>query len=275
MSKKFAFCIIGAGKMGELLINGLIDKDFASSKNILATAKTKRTLEKIESKYKITTSLDNKWAVENSETVILAVKPQALSTVISQTRESLDQSKLIISIVASATTSDIENLIGKKVRVVRAMPNTPCFIGEGMTAIVGGRWAKKEDIGKTEKIFKSFGKTVILDEKYFDAVTALSASGPAYIYVIIESLAEGGVKEGLPRDIATLLAAQTCLGAGKMVIETSRHPAVLKDEVTTPAGCTVDGLLKIEEGGLRVTLIKAVSEATKKAAYLYSKNGKR
>jgi pyrroline-5-carboxylate reductase len=148
------------------------------------------------------------------------------------------------------------------------MPNTPSRIGCGMTAVCGGRWAQARHVELARDVFARLGRSLVLDEHHFDAVTGLSASGPAFLYVIIESLAEGGVKVGLPRTVATELAAQTCLGAAQMVLETGDHPAMLKDEVTTPAGCTIDGLLKLEEGGLRVTLIKAVVEASNRAAGL-------
>jgi pyrroline-5-carboxylate reductase len=148
------------------------------------------------------------------------------------------------------------------------MPNTPCQIKKGMTGIAAGKHVTKEHIKLAKYIFDSVGRTIVADEKYMDAITGLSASGPAFIYIVIESLAEAGVKVGLPRDMATELAAQTVLGAGAMVIETAEHPAKLKDMVTTPAGCTIDGILELEEGGLRVTLIKAVVKATQRAREL-------
>ena len=137
-----------------------------------------------------------------------------------------------------------------------------------MTALCGGRWASESQIETARQVFAGMGRTLVLDERYFDAVTGLSASGPAFVYIIIEALAEGGVKAGLPRNVATELAAQACFGASSMVLETKAHPALLKDDVTTPAGCTMDGILKLEEGGLRVTLIKAVIEATRRAGEL-------
>jgi len=154
------------------------------------------------------------------------------------------------------------------VSVVRAMPNTPAKLGEGITALCCGSFATAEQLALAQKIFATVGRTVIVDEKHMDAVTGLSGSGPAFIYIILEALAEAGVNVGLPRDIATLLAAQTAYGAAKMVLETGSHPALLKDEVTTPAGCTVDGILALEEGGLRVALIQAVKRATERARQL-------
>jgi pyrroline-5-carboxylate reductase len=151
---------------------------------------------------------------------------------------------------------------------VRAMPNTPCVLNAGMTALCGGRHAKQEHLQIAESIFQCVGKTVFLEEYLMDGATGLSASGPAYLYVVIESLAEAGVKLGIPRDISTLLAAQTMYGAARMVLESKGHPALLKDMVTTPAGCTIDGLLELEDGKLRVTLIKAVVKAAERAREL-------
>ena len=152
--------------------------------------------------------------------------------------------------------------------MIRAMPNTPSTLGVGITALCRGRFVSEDQLLMAERIFESIGRTVIVDEKHMDAVTGLSGSGPAFLYIIIEALAEAGVNVGLPRDVATLLAAQTTLGSARMVLETGYHPALLKDAVTTPAGCTVDGILELEEGGLRVTLIKAVKRATQRAKEL-------
>jgi pyrroline-5-carboxylate reductase len=162
----------------------------------------------------------------------------------------------------------IEKDLPPAVPVIRAMPNTPCIVGAGMTAICKGRAVTAEQVALTVDIFNVVGRTVVVDEKHMDAVTALSASGPAYIYIILESLAEAGVKVGLPRDIATLLAAQTTMGAAKVVLETGDHPALLKDAVTAPAGCTIDAIMELEEGKLRVTLIKAVVKAAQRAKEL-------
>jgi len=165
-------------------------------------------------------------------------------------------------------THYIEEILDSEVPVVRAMPNTPCVIECGMTGLCKGKFADESHLEIAQTLFDSVGMTVTVDEKRMDAVTGLSASGPAFIYIILESLAEGGVKVGLPRDVATLLAAQTAQGAARMTLETGQHPALLKDAVTTPAGCTVDGIMELEEGKLRVTLIKAVVKATERAKEL-------
>jgi pyrroline-5-carboxylate reductase len=175
---------------------------------------------------------------------------------------------LVISVAASVPTSLIEKSLAANIPVIRAMPNTPCLLGCGMTAISKGKFAEARHLETASALFGVVGRTVVVDEKHMDAVTGLSASGPAYIYIILESLAEAGVKVGLSREVATLLAAQTAFGAAKVVLETGDHPALLKDAVTTPAGCTIDGILELEEGKLRVTLIKAVVKATQRAKEL-------
>jgi pyrroline-5-carboxylate reductase len=207
-------------------------------------------------------------AVERADVILLAVKPQTVPIVVSEIGPVLKTSQLLISVAASVSTAFIEKHIPSPVPIVRAMPNTPCLLNKGMTGLAPGRNSTPEHVALAKFIFDSVGRTVVVDEKHMDAITGLSASGPAFVYIIIESLAEAGVKVGLPRDIATELAAQTVLGAGAMVLETAEHPAKLKDSVTTPAGCTIDGILELEEGGLRVTLIKAVVKATQRAKEL-------
>jgi len=199
---------------------------------------------------------------------LLCVKPQTVAHVVDEIRSELNDKKLLVSIAASVPTDYIERRLGAKVPVIRAMPNTPSMVGEGITAIAKGKYATEKDVATTQRLFDAVGRTVVADEKNMDAITGLSASGPAFIYIILESLAEGGVKAGLSRELATLLASQTALGAAKMVIETGHHPALLKDTVTTPGGCTIDGILELEEGGLRVTLIKAVMKAAQRAKEL-------
>jgi pyrroline-5-carboxylate reductase len=187
---------------------------------------------------------------------------------IEKIRPALTPKKTIVSFAASVKTRAIEEAAGQEIAVIRAMPNTPSALGAGVAALCRGRFVSDAQMELAERMFETVGRTVIVDEKHMDAVTGLSGSGPAYVYIIIEALAEAGVKVGLPRDIATQLAAQTAFGASKMVLETGYHPALLKDAVTTPAGCTIDGILELEEGGLRVTLIKAVMRATERARQL-------
>lgn len=260
--------VIGAGKMGTTLIRALLERTELEPSQIIATRKHSEPLAQLALDEGIATTTDNRQAVKGSDLVLLCVKPQAVTGVLSEIGPQLSSDQLLLSIAAGVTTARIEEQLPARVPVARAMPNTPSLIGFGMTAICGGSWAAENHLETARTIFAIMGRAVILDEKYFDAVTGLSASGPAFVYIIIEALAEGGVKVGLPRSIATELAAQACLGAASMVLETRAHPALLKDDVTTPAGCTIDGILTLEEGGLRVTLIKAVVEASRRAGEL-------
>ena len=260
--------VIGAGKMGETLIGALLAAEALAAERIVATARHDETLERVAGACGVATARDNREAARGAELVLLCVKPADARGVLAELGEVLAPGQLLVSIVAGLTTAAIEERLSAPVPVVRAMPNTPGLVGAGMTALTAGAHAGGEHLALAERVFALLGRTVVLDEKHFDAVTGLSASGPAFLYIVIEALAEGGVKVGLPRKVATELAAQACLGAGKMVMETGSHPALLKDAVATPAGCTVDGILMLEEGGLRVTLIKAVVEATRRAREL-------
>ncbi len=260
--------VIGAGKMGGILIEAFVRQNLVSPQNIRATVKHPGPERKHTVKMAVSLGTDNCGAVHGSDAVLLCVKPQTVGPVLDEIKGELDDKKLLISIAASVPTDYIERRLGAQIPVIRAMPNTPSMVGAGITAICKGKYASARHIETAEKLFGAVGKTVVVDEKNMDAITGLSASGPAFIYIILESLAEGGVKVGLPRDLATLLAAQTALGAAKMVLDTGHHPALLKDTVTTPAGCTIDGILELEEGGLRVTLIKAVVKAAQRAKEL-------
>ncbi len=260
--------VLGCGKMGETLLRALFASGTMERERVIATVGHEASLARVEERLGVRVTRDNREAVAAAQTVLLCVKPQLADSVLAGIAPLLRPDHLVISILASVTTGYIERRLEREVPVVRAMPNTPSLIGAGMTALCGGRWADEATVGRARSLFVPLGRTALIDEKHFDAVTGLSASGPAFIYIVIESLAEGGVKVGLPRSVATELAAQTCLGAARMVLETGAHPAMLKDEVTTPAGCTIDGILKLEEGGLRVTLIKAIVEAEARAREL-------
>ncbi|MEE9218918.1 MAG: pyrroline-5-carboxylate reductase [Acidobacteriota bacterium] len=265
MLSRDRIAIIGAGKIGEALIAGLLNANAISRKQIIATTRRSERAVEVRRRYGVRASTKNCEAVAASNIVVLCVKPQAMLEVLQEIRTTIKPRHLVISVAASVSTRYIERHLGGKIPVIRTMPNTPCQLREGMTGICRGTLALDKHLQKAKQIFDAIGRSQILEEKYLDAVTGLSASGPAFIYVVIESLAEAGVKVGLPRETATELAAQTVLGAARMVLESHEHPAKLKDFVTTPAGCTIDGLLELEEGGLRVTLIKAVVRATARA----------
>jgi len=264
--KKVAF--LGAGKMGGIILQALLKNGLLSAKSTRATVAHAERAKALAAKLKIKVGTGNREAVKDADIILIAVKPQVVEEVIREISAEITPKQMIVSVAASVPTAMIEKNLPSNVPVIRAMPNTPCLLGSGMTAICKGRYASGADLALASHMFDVVGRTVVVDEKHMDAVTALSASGPAYIYIILESLAEAGVKVGLPRDIATLLAAQTTLGAARVVLETGDHPALLKDAVTTPAGCTIDGIMELEEGKLRVTLIKAVVKAAQRAKEL-------
>jgi pyrroline-5-carboxylate reductase len=268
MLKDKRLAVLGAGKLGEALIRGLLDARVVEVANIVVTAGHQQRLDKMREQFGVAGTLSNKMAVESADIIIMSVKPQTVPLVVSEISEVLRPSQLLISVAASVSAAFIEKHLDAPVPVIRAMPNTPCLLNKGMTGISPGKNASREHLDLAKFIFDSVGRTIVADEKHMDAITGLSASGPAFIYIIIESMAEAGVKVGLPRDVATELAAQTVVGAGTMVLETSEHPAKLKDMVTTPAGCTIDGILELEEGRLRLTLIRAVVKATQRAKEL-------
>jgi pyrroline-5-carboxylate reductase len=265
---KERLAVLGAGKMGGILIEAFLRQGLMPPEKISATVHAEVTGRREFSSGSISIGTDNRAAARAADIILLCVKPQTVGTVLNEIRPELTDRKLLISIAASVPTGYIEQRLTGNVPVIRAMPNTPSMVGAGITAICKGKFAEDNHLESARKLFDSVGKTVVVDEKHMDAITGLSASGPAFIYIILESLAEGGVKMGLSRELATLLAAQTTLGAAKVALETGFHPALLKDMVTTPAGCTIDGILELEEGGLRVTLIKAVVKASQRAKEL-------
>ncbi len=269
MLKDRTIAILGLGKIGGALAGSLVRSRVVSPQNIIGTTGHRDSALEAAKRYGIKTLTDNVRAIADAQIVILAVKPQTMKKVLTEIKESVREDQLIITIAAARTTRFIEEHLAKRVPVVRAMPNTPCLVNAGMTVLCPGRYANREHIEVARAIFAAVGLVAVIDnEELMDAVTALSGSGPAYGYIMIEALAEGGVKVGLPRSLSTILAAQSLLGAAKMVLETGEHPAKLKDEVTTPAGVTIDGIMALEDGGIRVTLIKTVDRATEKSKEL-------
>jgi pyrroline-5-carboxylate reductase len=260
--------IIGAGKMGGILLQAFLKNHLVASDQIFATVQHPDRAQALSVQFGVDVTTDNLAAAEQADVILLGVKPIQVPALITQIAPALTPAKLVLSFAASVTTRSIEDAAGCQLAVIRAMPNTPAMIAAGVTALCGGRFVSTEQMAVAQRIFNTVGRTVVVDEKHMDAVTGLSGSGPAFLYIIIEALAEAGVNVGLPRDVATLLAAQTTYGSARMVLETGYHPALLKDQVTTPAGCTVDGILELEAGGLRVTLIKAVKRATQRAKEL-------
>jgi pyrroline-5-carboxylate reductase len=261
--------VIGCGKMGSILLQAFLERKLVGAGEVAATVQHEDKSRSLAGSLDgITLSTDNRGAVATAQTVLLCVKPQALPQVLEEIAPALAPGALVISIAASTTVSFIQQKLGQEVAVVRAMPNTPAMVGAAMTALCAGAAAKPEHLETARRLFESVGRVVAVDEKHMDAITALSASGPAFAFVILESLAEAGVKVGLPREMATTLAAQTLFGSAKLALETGHHPALLKDAVTTPAGCTIEGLMELERGGLRVTLMSAVVKTAARAKEL-------
>ena len=265
---KVRVAVLGAGKMGGILLQAFLKQNLFAAEQIHATVAHAERAVALSAQWGVDVSTDNLAAAKASDLILLGVKPFQVPDLVAEIKPALTKGKTLVSFAASVKTRAIEDAAGIEIAVIRAMPNTPSKLGAGVAALCRGRFVSSDQMEMAQRIFETVGRTVIVDEKHMDAVTGLSASGPAYIYIIIEALAEAGVKVGLPRDIATQLAAQTTFGAAKMVLDTGYHPALLKDEVTTPAGCTIDGILELEEGGLRVTLIKAVMRATQRAKEL-------
>jgi pyrroline-5-carboxylate reductase len=260
--------VLGAGKMGGILLQAFLKQNLFAPDQIFATVGHAERALALSTQWGVEVGTNNLEAARKADLILIGVKPFQVPDLIAEIRPALTPAKTLVSFAASVKTSTIEDLAGLQIAVVRAMPNTPSALGAGAAALCRGRHVTPEKMELAQRLFETVGRFVVVDEKHMDAVTGLSGSGPAYVYIIIEALAEAGVKVGLPRDIATQLAAQTAFGAAKMVLETGYHPALLKDAVTTPAGCTIDGILELEEGGLRVTLIKAVMRATERAKQL-------
>jgi pyrroline-5-carboxylate reductase len=261
--------VVGAGVMGQTLIRGLLASGLASRDRLWAGDKNGATCESASQQLEIAVESDYQSRVPTSDLILMCVKPADAPVVLAALRNAgLRRETLLISILAGVSTDRIEALLGTENPVVRAMPNTPCIVGEGMTVVCRGRYASKPDLERASRVFEGVGKCLPIDEIHFNAITALSGSGPGYQFLIMEALADAGVRVGLPRQLALTLVAQTALGAARMVLATGRHPASLRDDVTTPAGCTIAGLLMLEDGRIRSVLARAVEEAAKVAAHL-------
>ena len=261
--KKIGF--IGAGKMGGAIIKGVLDSGFLTKENIVISENSEHTAKIASEILGLPVDTDNNALVRNSDIIFLCTKPFVLRDVISGIKTELTGDKLLVSIAAGISTETIESAAGVEIPVIRVMPNTPALVGEGMTAVCKGKYADSEHINLVMDIFSQIGRCVEVPEKLIDAVTGISGSGPAFFYLMIEAMADGGVKLGIPKATALELAAQTALGAAKMILETGKHPSVLKDEVTTPGGCTAAGLSVMEEQKIRAGLIRTVEETARVA----------
>lgn len=263
--------VIGGGNMGSALIGGILSSGLLPSSNLFVSDVDENRLEYLKKTYGVVTTVNNREVAAVSDILILAVKPQNMAEVLEELRPVVDSNKLIISIAAGISTHYIEGHLDKGVRVVRVMPNTPALIGEGATAITRGTCATDDDLASAGHIFDAVGLTVFVKEELMDVVTALSGSGPAYVFVIIDALSDAGVYLGLNRDVALKLAAKTLLGAAKLCLQGDKHPAQLRDMVTSPGGTTIAGLKALEDGKIRAILMNAVEAAAARAKLLGKK----
>lgn len=256
--------VIGAGVMGQTLLKGLFDAGLLSPSQAWASCKSDESCARVEDALGVRAVRDYRDALANTDLLLLCVKPSQAPSVLANVREApLPADALCISILAGVTTAQLESLHGRPNPWVRAMPNTPCVVGAGMTVVAAGHHATGTHLAVAERVFSAVGRCEVVEEQYCNAITALSGSGPAYMYLVLEALADAGVRVGLRRDLALTLVAQTMMGSAKMALETGRHPASLRDDVTTPAGCTIGGLLMLEDGKIRSVLARAVEEATR------------
>jgi pyrroline-5-carboxylate reductase len=262
--------LIGGGNMGEAILKGLIASDLIKPQQMTVTDIVEQRLTYLHEAYGVCSMTDNAAAVAPADLVILAVKPQDIVPTIQSLANAVDGGHLVISIAAGVPTAKIETTFGKPVRVVRVMPNTPALVLASAAALCAGRHATVADLETARLLFDALGKTVVVAEILMDAVTGLSGSGPAYIFLLIEALADGGVKMGLPRQVALTLAAQTVYGSAKLLLETGLHPGELKDRVASPAGTTIAGLHALEARAFRSAIIEAVACATQRSQELGS-----
>jgi pyrroline-5-carboxylate reductase len=264
--KSIAF--VGAGNMAEALIKGLIGSRKVSLDQLIVCARRPERATAVGQRHGIRAAPNAQACVDGAEIVILAVKPQVLPPVLASISSNLARDCLVISVAAGITTASIEAQLKPSARVVRTMPNAAAMVGQSATAISAGARASTADLATARTIFEAVGRVVVVEEVHLDAVTGLSGSGPAYIFLIIEALADAGVKVGLSREIAIELAGQTLLGSAQMLLETGQHPGWLKDQVTSPGGTAIAGLHTLEAGGLRTTLMNAVEVATRRSQEL-------
>ncbi len=260
----FKIAVLGAGNMGSALIGGILKGGVTDSRRLIATVRTPERAHELEEKYGIrVTAGGNREAAAFADLIVLAVKPTTLPKVLEEIREVLRGDQILVSLAASVPISLIERLAGATMPVFRAMPNIPVVVEEGATAIAANQHCTPEQKRIVEDIFRAVGVAVFVEEPLMDAVTALSGSGPAYVYMVIEAMIAGGLKMGLSREISTRLAEQTVLGAAKLVRETMLHPAILRDQVITPGGVTISAIHELERHGLRAMLISAIETATR------------
>lgn len=263
MIKKVGF--IGCGNMGSSMVGGLIKSGFLKSEEIIISTKTEASSKKLRDEFKVATTLDSKTVAKESETIILAVKPNMYKSVVEEIKSELTEDKLIITIAAGISIENMEEWLGDDLKIIRTMPNTPALVGQAMSAVCPNKNVSEEELKYCINIFESFGECEVLEEKYFDGFIAVAGSSPAYVFMFIEAMADGAVKLGIPRAKAYKMAAQSVLGSAKMVLETGKHPGELKDMVCSPAGTTIDAVVELEKLGFRNSVIQAMDKCAEKS----------
>lgn len=270
MIKKELFTIntigfIGCGKMAQAMIAGIIQSSFVSRDSILVSAKTESTCKQVHDIYKVSYTLENRKVAQFADILILAVKPHLYASVLEEIKQVRKKAAIVVTIAAGIDLEFMYNYLGEEAKIIRSMPNTPSLVGEGMTAFCYSEQVTKEEIKYIKNLFSSFGSVQVMEEKLMDYIPAISGSSPAYVYMLIEAMGDGGVRSGIPRDTAYKLAAQAVLGAAKMVLETGKHPGMLKDEVCTPGGATIEAIAALEEHKFRGTILSAMEACDQKS----------
>ena len=266
--RKKKIAILGSGNMGEALVKGLIASGKTSADALVCSDPRAERREELQKKYGVQVTANNRAAAAQADLIVIAVKPQNIDDLLEEIAPAVDAKKLVISIAAGVPIAAIARKLGAGVRIIRTMPNTPALVGAGATALARGAHATEADLEQALALFEAVGVAVVVEEHHLDAVTGLSGSGPAFVFMAIEALADGGVKVGLARPIALALAAQAVMGSAKLVLETGEHPGRLKDQVTSPGGTSIAGIHALESGGFRAALMAAVEAATKRSREL-------
>lgn len=256
---------IGAGNMGSAMIGGICQSGLVTPEHIIASAHSSETLEKIHTAYGIKTTLLNEEIAAGSDILFIAIKPYKFAEVLPTISSSIKENCIVVSVAAGQSISAIESILGDKIKLIRAMPNTPAFVGESMSALCRNDNVTEEELLLVKKLFECFGKAEIITESMMDAVIGVSGSSPAYVYMFIEAMADAAVADGMPRAMAYKFAAQSVLGAAKMVLETGKHPGELKDAVCSPGGTTIEAVAALEAGGFRNSVITAQRACVQKS----------
>jgi len=255
---------IGCGKMAQAMVNGMISSNFINRRDLLASTRSEQSARLVNEKFDINVTLNNKEVARFADVLILAVKPHLYGEVLQEIKDSIKENAIIVTIAAGMEIAYIENQLSDQTKVIRSMPNTPSLVGEGMTVFSSNKNVLEEETEYIKEMFASFGKVEIVEERLMDSIPAISGSSPAYVYMFIEALAMGGVRSGIPMDKALRMAAQSVYGAAKMVLETEKHPSVLRDEVCTPGGTTIEAVATLEQLHLKGTVLAAMESCDRK-----------